>query len=100
MSDWYARTQGATKECAESNGLPWDSESVDMVITFTDTVTDEDLALATGRTLSAIWAIQHRVRHEGVVAVRQAYAPHVARVVPTCDVHRIALTALGECDWC
>ena len=100
MSDWYDRTQGATKTLAEANGLPWDSEDIETVITFTDEVTDEELALTLGRTLSALWAIQHRLRTEGVDPVRAAYAPAAQRVVPTCDVHHLALTASGECDWC
>ena len=97
---WYERTQAATKAVAEANGLPWDSESVDMVIAFTDEVTDEDIAYTLGRTLKSIQDIQYRVRHEGVVAVRSAYAPNVAPVVRTCPTHHIALTATGDCDWC
>lgn len=100
MTAWYERTQGATKAEADANGLPWDGESVDTVIAFTDEVTDEELALTLGRTLSAVWAIQHRMRTEGVVALRAAYAPIAERVVPTCDAHHIALAANGTCDWC
>ena len=101
MSDWYARTQEATKANADANGLPWTSEDVDLVIAFTDDVTDEDIALATGRTLAAVWNIQHRVRTEGVVAVRRAYAPSLTAPAPrVCATHAITLTAMGTCDWC
>jgi hypothetical protein len=100
MSEWYERTQGATKACAESNGLPWDASDVETVIAFTDIDTDEDIALALGRTLAAVWNIQHRMRTEGVTALREAYAPRVERDVTTCATHHIALRANGECDWC
>ncbi len=102
MSDtmWYERTQAATKECADAHRLPWDSESIETVIAFTDTVTDEEIAYATGRTLKAIQDIQWRMRHEGVDMLRAAYAPKAERVAPTCDTHHIALAANGACDWC
>lgn len=100
MSDWYARTQGATTLTAEHHKAPWDAEDVETVIAFTDVDTDADIAVALGRTLKSIQDIQYRLRREGVNAVRAAYAPRVERVVPTCDVHHIALTASGDCDWC
>lgn len=100
MSDWYARTQAATKAEADANGLPWTSDDIDTVIAFTDIDTDEAIARATGRTLAAVWNIQHRVRTEGVVAVRRAYAPSLTAPARTCPTHNIALTATGDCDWC
>lgn len=101
MSKWYDTTQGATKALAEANGLPWEGDDIDMVIAFTDVTTDEEIAYATGRTLASIWAIQHRVRTEGVDPVRRAYARRAdAPAPPTCPTHHIALTATGDCDWC
>lgn len=102
MSDtaWYDRVQANTKAQADAHRLPWDGDSIEMVIAFTDDSTDEDIALAMGRTLKSIQDIQWRVRHEGVNAVRAAYAPNVERVVRTCDTHHLALTASGDCDWC
>jgi hypothetical protein len=96
MSEWYERVQGATSNVATANGEAWDAESIETVIAFTDDVTDEELAITLGRTLAAVWNIQHRLRSEGVDTVRRAYAPNV---LPTCATHHIALTATGECDW-
>lgn len=100
MSDWYARTQGNTLLEAENHRHPWDAQDIETVIAFTDTDTDEDIALTLGRTLKSIQDIQWRMRHEGVDMLRAAYAPPAERVVPTCDVHHLALSASGECDWC
>lgn len=100
MSDWYARTQGATLLEAENHRAPWEATDIETVIAFTDVDTDEALALALGRTLKSVQDIQWRMRHEGVDMLRAAYAPVVERVVPTCSTHHIALTASGDCDWC
>ena len=100
MSDWYARTQGATLLEAENNRAPWDATDIETVIAFTDTDRDEDIAFALGRTLKSIQDIQWRMRHEGDDTLRAAYAPRPAYVMPTCLVHNIALTATGDCDWC
>jgi hypothetical protein len=83
MSGWYERVQGATKTEATANGEAWDAESLEMVIAFTNEVTDEDLAFTLGRTLASITNIQYRLRHEGVDPVRAAYAARnvVAREV-------------------
>lgn len=97
MSEWYDRQQGATVALAEHNGEHWSADEIETVIAFTDDTTDAEIALALGRTMAAVWNIQHRLRVEGVDTVRRAYAP---RVTPTCGVHHIALTATGDCDWC
>jgi hypothetical protein len=98
MSDWYARTQGATTLEATHNGEAWSADEIETVIAFTDTDTDANIALALGRTMAAVWNIQFRLRTEGVDTVRRAYAP--APAPRTCDTHHIALTATGDCDWC
>lgn len=79
MSEWYERVQGATATVAEHNGEAWESSDIDLVLAFTDEVTDEEIAVATGRTLASIWAIQHRVRQEGAESVRKAYARQSVR---------------------
>lgn len=99
MSDWYARQQGATLLEAEHRGEPWSADEIETVITFTDVDTDAEIALALGRTMAAVWNIQHRLRTEGAPAVRASYA-NPARPVATCPTHHIALTATGDCDWC
>ncbi len=81
MNAWYERVQGATSNLAVHSGEAWDAEEIETVIAFTDDVTDEEIALALGRTLAAVWNIQNRIRHEGVDPVRAAYAKRaVARV--------------------
>lgn len=71
---WYERVQGATSNLATANREPWESDDLELVIAFTDDVTDEEIAITLGRTLKAIQDIQYRIRREGVDPVRRAYA--------------------------
>lgn len=100
MSDWYARQQGATSNLAVHSGEAWTADEIETVIAFTDDTTDADIALALGRTMAAVWNIQHRLRTDGVNGVRAAYAPDTRRTVAVCPTHCITLTATGDCDWC
>ncbi len=81
-STWAARKQGTTLVTADAHGEAWEQDDVELVIAFTDDVRDEELAVTLGRSLYAIWAIQHRIRTEGVDCVRGAYAPRVDPVRP------------------
>ena len=63
------RAQARTTRSADANGERWTREDLEFVVAFTDTERDEDLAIALGRTLYAIWNIQHRLAHEGVEGV-------------------------------
>lgn len=97
---WAARKQGETLVTAEAHRERWTREDVELVAQFTDVDDDVTLAETVGRSLYAIWSIQHRIRHEGVAGVLATFDKPQARVVATCPTHHIALTALGECDWC
>ena len=67
---WAKRRQGETLVVAEHAGERWTVEDLDLVVMFTDEVSDVELATTVGRSLYAIWAIQHRLRTEGVEGVR------------------------------
>lgn len=58
--------QANAKAQAENDGETWSSEDIAFVAEFTDTESDADLALALGRTLYALWAIQHRIANGDV----------------------------------
>lgn len=62
-------SQDRTLADASNWGETWTVEDVEFVVEFTDDVKDEELALTLGRSLYAIWALQHRVRHEGFAGV-------------------------------
>jgi hypothetical protein len=67
---WARRTQGATLVTADAHNAPWDDDDIEFVATFTDDATDEEIAIALGRSLYAIWAIQTRIR-EGAITPRR-----------------------------
>jgi hypothetical protein len=69
---WARRTQDRTLVTAHAKGERWERDDLELVSMFTDTVTDELLALVLGRSLFALWAIQHRMRSEGFEAVMLA----------------------------
>ena len=52
---------------ATEHRQPWSNEDLEFVIEMTDVETDEDIALALGRTLYALWAIQHRIKSGDLV---------------------------------
>jgi len=70
---WAQARQGATLVTADSWGERWTRDDLEFVREFTATERDEDLAYALGRTLYALWAIQHRIVTEGVEGVIAAY---------------------------
>ncbi len=92
------KSQDLTLITADSLGERWTRDDLEFVAEFTDAERDEDLALALGRSLYSLWAIQNRIRNEGVEGVI-GRRPR-AHVVPVCPTHHIELTALGDCDWC
>lgn len=94
---WAAKVQGETLVTADHANERWTREELEYVVTHTDDERDADIALALGRSLFALWAIQHRLRSEGVEGVMARFAK---RVVATCPTHHLALTAMGDCDWC
>lgn len=102
-ADWAHRVQSETLLHAEAYGEPWTPDELELVLAFTDDATDEELAITLGRSLYAIWAIQHRARVGDVdldAARRQAARKARQATPPTCPTHHIALTATGDCDWC
>lgn len=66
---WAARIEQDTLANATNAGDRWTLDDVQFVVAFTDDVKDEELALALGRSLYAVWAIQNRIRTEGVEGV-------------------------------
>lgn len=58
---WYDRTQGETLVTADAWGEPWTRSDLEIVQAFTNEVTDAELATTLGRSLAAIWSIQHRI---------------------------------------
>ncbi len=58
---WAHRVQEGTLLDATQRNQRWTREALEYVVTHTDTESDEELAFATGRTLYAIWAVQHRI---------------------------------------
>lgn len=69
-----AKAQARTTTCAESNGDAWETSDIEFVIAFTDDARDEDIAIALGRTLYAVWSVQTRIRNDGIDATRTFYA--------------------------
>lgn len=59
---WAARVESNTLATAEHHREPWTRDEIEFVVTFTDVERDEDIAYALGRSLYAVWAIQHRIR--------------------------------------
>src|SRR5690349_115349 len=94
---WAHRVQDGTLVTADHHRERWTPDEIEFVVEMTDDERDEDIALALGRSLYAVWALQHRVRTEGVEGVMRRPA---RRVVATCPTHHIALTPTGACDWC
>lgn len=74
MSEWYAKTQGETLVTADHHRERWTTEDLEFVAAFTDDVTDAELATTVGRSLASLWAIQNRLRNEGVEGVLESYA--------------------------
>lgn len=66
---WAERTQGVTLVTATERGERWTRDDLEFVVAMTETERDEDIAVALGRTLFAIWNIQFRLTHEGVEGV-------------------------------
>lgn len=79
MGAGYEQAQGRTLVEATARGERWEVEDLDFVVALTDTERDEDIALALGRTLCSIWAIQHRLRNEGVEGVRAEFVEQARR---------------------
>lgn len=79
MNDWTARNETVTLANATNAYDAWTYDDVNFVVAFTDDTTDVDLALALGRSLFAIWAIQHRVRTEGAAGVLSTFTTRQAR---------------------
>lgn len=100
-NDWAARTQGDTLVTADANGERWTVEDLDIVVAFTDDVSDAELATTLGRTLYSLWAIQTRLRHEGVEGVRsEIVAADVARRrVASREVGYDFVTTFPPGDW-
>ena len=71
------RTQELTLITADAWGESWSRDDLELVVAFTDTVTDEDLAITLGRSLYAVWSVQHRLRANGFDV-----APLVTRRAP------------------
>lgn len=99
---WAAAAQGGTLALADHWGEEWTADEVELVAAFTDDVTDEELALTLGRSLYAIWAMQHKLRTTGFDfdAARRRERARAVVAPPTCPTHHLALTAMGTCDWC
>jgi len=101
-NEWASTTQGRTLVTADAHGEAWTPDDVEFVAAFTDDVSDEELATTLGRSLYAIWAIQHRLRTSGfdADAARRAWNARLAPVVATCPRCFLALPATGACDDC
>lgn len=100
-NDWATTKQGATSVVATNHGEAWTPDDVEFVAANTESMTDEQLAYETGRTLYSIWSIQHRLANGeyDADAARRAYAART-RVVPTCPTCYVQLPATGVCDTC
>lgn len=95
------KAQGRTLVTADHARELWTRDEIEFVVAMTNDERDEDIAIALGRSLYALWAIQYRIRREGVAGVlMRGDAAQTAPVVRTCATHHIALTATGACDWC
>lgn len=99
-NEWAAKVQGTTLVTADAHRERWTRDEVEFVVAMTDGERDEDIALALGRSLYAVWNLQHRVRTLGVAGVLTRDEQAQAREVRLCPTHSIALTAMGACDWC
>lgn len=97
---WATKTQDSTLVTADAHREPWTRDELDFVIEFTDTDTDADLAVALGRSLYAIWTIQHRIRTEGVAGVIERLEREASRPLRVCPTHFVTLPATGVCDDC
>ncbi len=92
------RTQASTLEGASHRYQRWTREELEYVVTHTDVVKDEDLAVELGRTYFAMWSIQHRVRAGDItlasIAERFDVKPVELDLCPACFTER---AKSGDC---
>lgn len=100
MNTSTLRAQGNTLITADNAGERWTRDELELVVAFTDDTRDEDIAITLGRSLYAIWAIQHRLRNEGVEGVLERDLRRDAAPAPTCASHFVVLLPTGDCPIC
>lgn len=100
MTNYSAPVQARTLVTADAHRERWTKDEIEFVVEMTEIERDEDIAIALGRSLYAIWNLQHRVRTVGVEGVLLRLEGSTAPAPKTCSIHNLALTATGECDWC
>ena len=61
-TSWAARVEATTLITADHHRETWTREEIELVMAFTDDATDEEIAVTLGRSLFAVWSIQHRIR--------------------------------------
>lgn len=81
--DHYVAAQQRTLATADKWGQPWTCADVDYIMAHTDSMTDEQLATGLGRTLAAIWNMQHRIISEGAAGVAATLRAGRTRAVAT-----------------
>lgn len=82
QATWAQRVQSDCKASADHNGERWTTDEVRYIAEHTDVERDEDMAKELGRTLFAVWNLQHRLRTEGVEGVLESFAREAAQVRP------------------
>ena len=93
---WAAETQSTTLITADHYREPWSREELEFVREFTEVDTDEDLAVALGRSLYAIWNIQHRMRNGETVDMIYR-RPRERRATTTCMSCFTEVSFAGTC---
>lgn len=96
---WAATVQEGTLLEATNRKQLWNREDLEYVVQHTDFETDEQLALATGRTLYAIWSIQHRIAAGELTmeSIAEQFAPKPVIVRDMCPGCFTELSPAGAC---
>lgn len=97
-----AKAQGRTLPLASHHRETWTPDEVEFVLAMTDEERDEDIAVALGRSLYAVWNLQHRLRTGtfDFAEMKRLAQRNAVAVVATCPTCHVEVPKTGVCDFC
>lgn len=102
MAHTSAKSQGRTLPVATHHYEAWSPSEVELVLAFTDEATDEEIAITLGRSLYAVWNLQHRLKVGAFdfAAMRDIARRSATTTRPQCGVCFTEIPTAGTCGVC